>query len=84
VLRTALGRGTERLLGGGRLITSLDVVGKTQILLGLGAEPRGGAALQRVLLSQRAWEAERPHVLQLDPADAPGTPPRLGEVRAQP
>jgi hypothetical protein len=84
VLRTSVGKAPERVLAGARPITSLDVVGKTQIVIALAAE---GA--RRVLLARRAWEARAtPSVTALPSTDlAPGLraqPPWLGEVRAQP
>ena len=84
VLRTAPGRTTERLLEGPELLTSLDVVGRTQILLALGARAGEGGSLQRILVSRQAWEKGAPRVVSLDVVSSPGTPPWLGEVRAQP
>ncbi len=85
VLRASLGKSTERLLAGPRTLTSIDVVGRKQVLLALGFEREGGG-LRRVLLSQRAWEKEAPRVLPLSPlatAPAPGVP-EIGVLRAQP
>jgi len=83
VVRSSLGKGGERLVAGKRPLTSLDVVGKTQVLVALALE---GPSPRRVLLSKRAWDGGEPRLIPL-PAAPPSLsqrPPWLGQVRAQP
>lgn len=83
VVRSSLGKAADRLLFGSRLVTSLDVVGKTQVLVALAAE---GDAPRRVLVSKRAWEGGEGKVVPLPaaPIRLDAKPPWLGQVRAQP
>jgi hypothetical protein len=84
VIRSSLGKGGARLLSGPRLITSLDVVGKTQVLLALGVE---GSPPRRVLVGKRAWDDSAPKLTPLPAGPVSGLGDRplfLGQLRAQP
>lgn len=81
VLRASLGKSGERMLAGPRMVTSVDVAGKTQVVAVLALEGKGGA--RRVLIGRRAWTEGREHVA---PLDEPSLAPALwiGELRLQP
>jgi hypothetical protein len=85
VLRSSLGKGGERMLSGPRLVTSVDVAGKTQVVVALAIEGEGGGA-RRVLIGRRAWTGGREHVAPLDGFSLASIKSSLwiGEVRLQP
>lgn len=85
VMRSSLGKEGQEVLSGPWLLTSQDVVGKTQVLLALGCA-RVGGKLQRVLVSKRAWEKDKVTITPLGVVEAGvlKAPYALGEVRAQP
>jgi hypothetical protein len=81
VLRGSLGKRTERLLAGPRRLISLDVAGKTQIVVALALD---GA--QQVIASVGAWGGSSTRVVPLGETEAATAlrPAWLGEIRLQP
>ncbi len=82
--RVELGKGATVLGRGSWLVGSVDVAGKTQVMVGLAAGWSAGQPA-RLLVSHRAWGKIQPRVLRL--ADGPkllSMPLRLGQVRLQP
>jgi len=87
LLRSSLSRQSAEVLARGPwLLTSVDVVGKTEVLLALGCRVEGGTST-RVLLHGAAWRGAAPTTLDLGPV-APqvvkAIPLWIGTVRAQP
>jgi hypothetical protein len=82
VARTGLAQKSETVFGGSWAMTSLDVAGKTQVLVVL-AWARHGTGWQRALLSRKAWEKGRPYAVSMGRIEAHGQL-SLGEVRVQP
>lgn len=86
VLRTSLdNKQGEAVASGPWLLTALDVVGKTQVLVALGVQQLAGK-LKRVLVHGRAWRGGKPKTLVL-PDLPPGqlrAPIWVGDVRVQP
>ena len=87
VIRSSLSQQSpETVVQGPYLLTSVDVVGQTEILLALGCRAKG-ASLSRVLLHGKAWRGDPPQALDLGPAPPKvleQSPPWIGMVRAQP
>ena len=87
VLRSSIEKEPHNVVQGSWLLTSQDVVGKTQVMLAVGCGKKEGK-LRRVLVSTRAWERNaRTSVTWLDEIKHQAleqAPYYLGEVRAQP
>jgi hypothetical protein len=87
LLRSSLPKkGAETVASGPWLLTSVAVVGKTEVLAALGCQSKGGK-LTRVLLHGRAWRGGAPRILELGPAPADLLTRRpfwLGEIAVQP
>lgn len=88
VLRTSLGEQEPKTVAQGRwLLSSVDVVGKTQIYLALGARVGAKGKLERIIVHGRAWRGGAPRVVTLGPVDRAAlgrSPLWLGEIRVQP
>jgi hypothetical protein len=87
VTRAGLGQQDgEEVATGPWLLTALDVVGKSEVLVALGCKVDGGK-LERILVHGRVWRASKPKATVIGPLnDALLTrkPLWLGEVKAQP
>ncbi len=88
VIRSGLDQSGTHLIAGSRLVGTIDVVGKTQILVALACEAVGGK-LHRGLLSVRAWQQrDEPHFIRLKQGGQleafTGGDLWIGEVRVQP
>lgn len=87
LIRSSLAQKSGELIATGPwLLTSLDVVGKSQVMVALGCMLNKGK-LTRALLHGKAWRGGKPETLLLDPVSAAALkrqPLWLGTVAAQP
>ena len=87
VVRTSIEKEPQDVVLGQWLLTSQDVVGKTQVMVAVGCGKKEGK-LRRVLVSVAAWVKDAPsRVTWLDEVDnklLEKAPYWFGEVRAQP
>jgi len=87
VVRTSIEKEPQSVVLGEWLLTSQDVVGKTQVMVAAGCGKKEGK-LRRVLVSVQAWEKDAKHtVTWLDEVDKKlleKAPYWFGVVRAQP
>jgi hypothetical protein len=87
LLRSSLPKRSAQVVAAGPwLLSSVAVAGKTEVVVALGCQSRGGK-LTRILLHGRAWRGGAPKILELGPAPADlltRRPVWLGEVALQP
>ena len=87
VVRTSIEKNPQSVVAGDWLLSSQDVVGKTQVMVAVGCAKKGGK-LKRVLVGVAAWVKDaKASVTWLDDLDQKvleKAPYWFGEVRAQP